>query len=232
MFNFSGKQWTYISKEAKEFIQKLLCKDVSKRPSAEEAWNDVWIQSRQNNLFNDNTISIKALAKLSKFRANSHLQQATLQYITSNLTTNQQIEEIRKSFVSIDKNGDGNLSINELRLGFDNITLSSSITIEEILSKCDSDLNGMIDYNEFLTATLNWQKLLSHEILESAFAAYDKDKNGSICISEIKNFLGGKDHEINGAWDKFLEEADVNKDGVIDLQEFKTLMLAKIGNSE
>ena len=168
------------------------------------------------------------MKKLAAFRANSRLQQATLQYIASNLTANQQIEELRKAFIAIDKNGDGHLSINELKTGFDNISISSTVKVEEILKRCDSDLNGMIDYNEFITATINWQKCLSQELLESAFKAYDKDKNGTISVTEIKQFLGGEGSELDSVWTRILNDADTNQDGVIDLEEFKTLMLAKI----
>ena len=40
VFNFSGKEWSGISKEAKNLIQKMLTKDVAKRLTAEEAWSD------------------------------------------------------------------------------------------------------------------------------------------------------------------------------------------------
>lgn len=228
VFNFSGKQWQSISKDAKDFIQKLLTKDVSKRLNAEEAWNDPWVQTRAKGLVSDNIVDPKALKKLSGFRANSRLQQATLQFIASNLTASQQIDELRKTFVGLDKNGDGYLSVNELKAGFENISISSSVKVEEILKSCDSNLNGLIDYNEFITATMNWHKTLSQDLLESAFKAYDKDKNGTISLNEIKQFLGGEDTELDGVWSKILNEADTNGDGVIDLEEFKTLMLAKI----
>lgn len=167
------------------------------------------------------------MKKLAGFRANSRLQQATLQYIASNLTAGQQIEELRKAFVALDKNGDGHLTVSELKVGYENISLSSSVKIDEILKRCDTDLNGMIDYNEFITATINWQKHLSQEMLESAFKAYDKDKNGTISLSEIKQFLGGEESESDSVWTKILNEADINGDGVIDLEEFKILMLSK-----
>ena len=228
VFNFSGKQWTAVSKEAKTLIEKMLTKDVVKRLSAEEAWNSEWVQQRSKGLVVDNEIDNKALKKLSVFRANSRLQQATLQYIASHLTASQQIEDLRKAFVTIDKNGDGHLSVTELASGFDSTCLSASVKIEEILKRCDTDLNGMIDYNEFITATISWHKHLSQELLESAFRAYDKDSNGSISVGEIKQFLGGEEHDPSGVWAKILNEADVNGDGVIDLEEFKTLMLSKI----
>lgn len=228
VFNFSSKVWGNISKEAKDLIQKMLCKDMEKRLSAMEAWNHPWVQTRAKGLVEDNPIDLKALKKLAGFRATSRLQQATLQYIASNLTASQQIEELRKAFISLDKNGDGHLSANELRLGYETISLSSSIKIDEILKNCDSDLNGLIDYNEFITATINWQKHLSHELLESAFKAYDKDKNGTISVNEIKMFLGGDGTELDSVWAKILSDADINGDGVIDLDEFKTIMLSHI----
>jgi calcium-dependent protein kinase len=228
VFSFSGSQWSNISKEAKEFITRLLSKNIEKRPSAEEAWNDDWIQQRSKGMIEDNLVDEKALKKLAVFRSTSRLQQATLQYIASNLTASQQIEELRKAFVKIDKNGDGHLSPLELKLGYQNITLSSAIGLADILKNCDSDLNGMIDYNEFITATINWQKQLSQQILESAFKAYDRDKNGTISVNEIKMFLGADDGELDQVWMKILSDADTNGDGVIDLEEFKNIMLSEI----
>lgn len=228
VFNFSGSQWACISKDGKDFIQRLLTKDTSKRPSAEEAWNDEWVQKRSQNLISDNIIDDKALNKLANFRSKSRLQQATLQYIASNLMASQQIEDLRKAFIRIDKNGDGHLSPNELRLGYENITLSSQVSLEDILKNCDSDLNGMIDYNEFITATINWHKQLSQKTLECAFRAYDKDKNGTISVEEIRQFLGGDEREMDAIWIKILKDADINGDGVIDLEEFKKIMLGEI----
>lgn len=42
------------------------------------------------------------------------------------------------------------------------------------MESCDLDGNGTIDYNEFLAATLNRNKVLSKNNLEAAFAAFDK----------------------------------------------------------
>jgi Ca2+-binding EF-hand superfamily protein len=42
------------------------------------------------------------------------------------------------------------------------------------MESCDLDGNGIIDYNEFLAATMNRNKVLSKNNLEAAFAAFDK----------------------------------------------------------
>ena len=54
----------------------------------------------------------------------------------------------------------------------------------------DVDKSGEIDFSEFVTATVNRSNLFSEEKLRSAFNIYDKDKNGSISIDEIKEVLG------------------------------------------
>ena len=164
-----------------------------------------------------------------KFQTSSHLQQATLSFIASNLTTSNEIMELKNAFVLLDENGDGHLTVTELKNGFSTLSLSSAIDIDKILDNCDVDFNGILDYNEFITATIDWGKHLSHGLLESAFKAFDKDKSGTISLHEIRDFLGAGDDALTSLWKKTLDEADSNGDGVIDLDEFKALMLKTIG---
>lgn len=42
------------------------------------------------------------------------------------------------------------------------------------MESMDLDGNGTIDYNEFITATINKSKILSKTNLETAFKAFDK----------------------------------------------------------
>lgn len=223
VFSFSGKEWAGVSKEAKSLIQKMLTKDVSSRVTAEEAFNDPWVQNRGKE--EDCELSASTLESLANFKTTSKLQQATLSYIASNLTTCQEINELKKAFVILDENGDGRLSISELKNGFENLRISCAVDIDRIVRQCDMDNNGMIDYSEFITATLDWGKHLTQDMLEMAFKAYDTELTGSIGVDEIKSFLGG-DSLYNDVWDQMLIDADINGDGKIDLMEFKNLMLS------
>ncbi|OMJ88871.1 hypothetical protein SteCoe_9073 [Stentor coeruleus] len=227
IFDFSHKRWKNVSKNAKDLIQKMLNKDPERRFSASEAWNHSWVQSsvtKENQL---GELGSSVLKHLAAFRANTRLQQATFSYIASSMTTSNEIDELRKAFIILDTDGNGHLSELELRRGFSNISLSASVKLEDILKSCDSDMNGQIDYSEFITAAIDWHKHLSKEILENTFKAYDKDDSGSISITELREFLGGDDDKMDEFWKQLLEDADSNGDGVIDLQEFKELMLRK-----
>jgi calcium-dependent protein kinase len=50
----------------------------------------------------------------------------------------------------------------------------------------DTDNSGYIEYNEFITSTVEKNTMLTKQNLEQAFNAFDKDKSGSISVSEVK----------------------------------------------
>ena len=230
VFGFSSKEWVGVSKEAKDLIKKMLTKDSNARISAEEAWNDPWVQSYADVNRKKHPLDQTAMQNLVNFRTSSKLQQATLAFIASNLASSHEIEELRSAFTVLDINGDGQINEEELRIGFSTLSLSASSNVEQILTRCDLDGNGMIDYNEFIMAALDWQKHLSNELLQAAFKAYDTDNSGSISILEIKEFLGCAGGEIDSEWKQIFDDADANGDGCIDLDEFKAMMLSKINN--
>ena len=64
-------------------------------------------------------------------------------------------------------------------------------------------------------------------MLESVFKAYDKDKSGTISLDEIKEFLGEDKTNLHPCWDNILRAADSNGYGVIDLDEFKRIIISQ-----
>lgn len=65
--------------------------------------------------------------------------------------------------------------------------------VQRIMQSVDLDNSGFIDYTEFLTATMERDKLLSKSNLETAFEAFDKDGSGSITALELRQMIGGED---------------------------------------
>ena len=141
------------------------------------------------------------------------------------MITSEEIEEVRKAFISFDENGDGKLSRDELIRGYRENKMNLPDDIDEILDNCDSDRNGYIEYNEFLTSAMNWQKALSKERLKVAFRDFDKDGSGKISLVELRQALGGTDSTDQDVWVSMIEEGDKNGDGEIDLEEFTDYMM-------
>ena len=50
---------------------------------------------------------------------------------------------------------------------------------------------------------------------------FDKDGSGKLSISEIRAVFGGDED----SWKKVISEIDLNKDGEVDYEEFKLMML-------
>ena len=80
----------------------------------------------------------------------------------------------------------------------------------------DTDKKGVVNYTNFIIASLNKDTLLSDENLEKAFSAFDTDGSGGISLEELKYTLGGskiKDY----VWTKLLDEVDGDGNGELDL---------------
>ena len=224
-FSFTGKEWAGISTEAKSLIMKMLTRNPLRRPTATEIFNDTWIQQRFNNKLQDNPLALKSLKNLTHFRASRHLQKVIMEFMAAQLTSAEETNDLRSAFIALDKNGDGKLSIDELQSGFKLAGIGQE-EIQNIVNYCDGDGSGYIDYTEFLTATINWKKVLNKGKIENVFNVFDQDRSGTVTLAEMKKFFGeaGKIIEED-VWKEMMNEADLNGDGQIDLDEFVKLML-------
>ena len=115
------------------------------------------------------------------------------------MLSKQKKEELAKVFKAFDKNGDGRLSMDEVKQGYlDHYgKVVSDEEVEKMFKSVDSDNSGFIDYTEFVVAAMNEHELTSNEFLQAAFKMFDKDGSGVITSDEIKTVLGFGDSQIN-----------------------------------
>ena len=95
----------------------------------------------------------------------------------------------------------------------------------EIINAIDKDKNNCIEYEEFISATINLDMLLSDKYLHLAFDSYDKDGSQLLSVHEIEKALGIIEGEDNDVKKGIIKEIDLNGDGEISFDEFKQLML-------
>jgi len=116
-----------------------------------------------------------------------------LTFIASQLSTKEEKQQLIDTFKKLDTNGDGVLSREEILEGYRQLMSDEEAQeeVNKIMEMVDLDKSGSIDYTEFVAATLDRKKLINKERLEQAFNMFDKDGNGTIDASELKEILGG-----------------------------------------
>lgn len=80
-----------------------------------------------------------------------------------------------KTFKDIDANGDGQLTRQELVLGYKKLFPHEDpeAEVEKIMGLVDANNSGVLDYSEFVVATMNKKNMLSKQKLEKAFKMFD-----------------------------------------------------------
>jgi calcium-dependent protein kinase len=135
-------------------------------------------------------------------------------------------EKLGKIFKSLDANGDGKLSKEEIHDGYEDHfgKLLNEDELDKLFNDVDTDKSGFIDYSEFIVATMSSKKNMSEEKLTAAFKLFDKDNNGTISPQELKDVMSATGQISDAAIDEILKQADENNDGEIEFNEFCNLM--------
>ena len=218
-FVFPEAEWANISKEAKDLINKMLSEPLT-RLTAEQVLGHPWLV----NQLNKNTKAKEIKINFNTFKTYSganKLSRAVLTYIASRLTDDE-VKKLKDAFQKIDVNGDGMLTLDELKNAISQNPEVHVMNIEQIFKTIDTDNSGVINYTEFLAASIDKRIYLQEDKLRDAFKLFDEDKSGKISKSEISKVLKFK--KSGAEMTKLFEKYDLNGDGEIDFDEFLNMM--------
>eukprot|EP00397_Hematodinium_sp_SG-2012_P008862 GEMP01008931.1.p1 GENE.GEMP01008931.1~~GEMP01008931.1.p1 ORF type:complete len:468 (+),score=108.98 GEMP01008931.1:96-1499(+) len=226
-YDFPQEDWGNISSSAKELIQMLLAMDEVKRISAEDALKHIWIGNAPSS---DAPLSIKVMSNFKSFRNQNRLKKIALTAIAQQLPE-AEIKQLKETFLAIDKNGDGTLTLQEIKDGAAKHNVNLPEDFASIFTSMDSDGSGCIDYTEFIAATMEKRVYMQEDLCWSAFRVFDLDGDGKITTAELTKVLGDMDGTGGQATlpgmrnaEKLIAEADTDGDGTIDFDEFMAMM--------
>ncbi|KAL5181285.1 Calcium-dependent protein kinase 28 [Glycine soja] len=233
--DFRRKPWPTISNAAKDFMKKLLVKDPRARYTAAQAlckyptfnlsnYAHPWVREGGEAL--EIPIDISVLNNMRQFVKYSRLKQFALRALASTLNEGE-LSDLKDQFDAIDVDKNGSISLEEMRqaLAKDQPWKLKESRVLEILQAIDSNTDGLVDFTEFVAATLHVHQLEEHDSdkwqqrSQAAFEKFDLDKDGYITPDELRMHTG-----LRGSIDPLLEEADIDKDGKISLPEFRRLL--------
>ena len=229
IYKKDDKRWKKASKDVKDLIQKLLIYSPKKRLTALQALKHPWFKITDSNVLYDNVPKndiIDCIRNLLTYNISSKLEELVLAYIIHNIPRPKQSKSCIKLFKLVNEVGDGKLLKRELKktlLLFVSEDFLNKYDFDEQFSLIDGDKKGYINYEEFLRACLDRKKILTDNILKYAFSFFDPNNTGFIRKKRMKSFFGNRVDE--NTFKNIFDEIDSDKDGKINFQDFKAMLL-------
>nr|GMD20529.1 calcium-dependent protein kinase 34-like [Ipomoea batatas] len=214
--------WTSISPGANDIVRKMLKSDPKQRLTAFEVLNHPWI--KEDGEAPDTPLDNVVLDRIKQFRAMNKFKQVALRVIAGCLSE-EEIMGLKEMFKSMDTDGNGTITLEELKQGLAKQgTKLSEYEVKQLMEAADADGNGLIDYEEFITATMHLNKLDREEHLYKAFQYFDKDNSGFITRDELEQALRDFGMSDDNDIKEIISDVDADNDGHINYDEFAAMM--------
>jgi len=144
-----------------------------------------------------------------------------------------EVGDLQELFLLLDTNNTGTLSLEELKIAFEQLNVPdvSDEEMKKLFKGIDHDGSGQIHYTELLAAFAESHGLVSMDRLADAFDRIDADGKGYIDHEDLKKILG-KEFADEEVVKKMIEEADFKKNGRVDYEELLQLMFGEESDDE
>ncbi|EEY59682.1 protein kinase, putative [Phytophthora infestans T30-4] len=168
------------------------------------------------------TLNPNIFSSLKRFTGNNKLKKAALGVI-ADLATEGEIAELKNQFMAIDTDGNGVITVSELAEALRDTGLGMiEEEVLELVKGIDIDGDGLVDYPEFLAATMKRNLANQKEHLINAFNYFDTTNTGHITKADLVQFMGSEEQA-----QEVINDVDANGDGVISFEEFVAMMNRK-----
>ena len=189
-------------REVIDFISQCLNKNYDHRPTISQLFASKWMRRYSHlnqgmsenqqieNFLTDEKVDVGL--HLYKFKEATNFQSGVTSLLVNLKLGEDEFNKLRRVFVLLDTDRDGQLSLQELEEQMGQVekvflnVLGRIPNWKALVSSIDSDENGRVNYEEFLTAASNKAKLFSDKNLRIAFDILDKNGNGFICKDDLK----------------------------------------------
>lgn len=219
-FNFNGSVWKNISQDAKDFISRILVK--KNRPTANELLNDKWV--KVDGSAPTTTLTPTIVQRMNEFTGMSKLRKLAAQMMVAAVPADKLVG-LEQMFKAFDKDGSGTISVDELRQGLKSMAKQVGgkqmidDDLQALVANLDLDGNGMLDYREFVSATIHMAKLETDDHILEVFKKLDKNQNGFISPDEIKAAGAELGMDLASELASFMA-SDKDGDGQVSHDEF------------
>ncbi|KAK4321416.1 hypothetical protein Pmani_007771 [Petrolisthes manimaculis] len=151
-------------------------------------------------------------------------------YSRNNCNYNTRRHALQKAFDSFDTDGKGYITPETVGviLRMMGVKISEK-NLQEVIAETDEDGSGELEFEEFVELAAKFlieedEEALKEELRE-AFRIYDKEGNGYITTSVLKEILRELDNRLTEEdLEGIIEEVDEDGSGTLDFDEFMEMM--------
>jgi len=218
---FKESAWRAVSEEAKHMVRQLMRMAPNERYTAEQALSDAWLKA-QAPAGPALCMEDDFLQRWHRYKRQSRIRKAAL-YIIAGQLHDSETKELRDCFTALDSDGNGRLSLGELRQGLEQVGLARSDSdLVQLMGSVDQDGSGSINYTEFIAASIDGSKAINRDVCRTAFGLFDRDGDGEISTAEMAQVLDRG--RVKAGTVDMMRKADSNYNGKIDFEEFMAMM--------
>jgi calcium-dependent protein kinase len=192
--------WSHISTDAKDLTRRLLLRDPRERITAAEAMKHRWFKDPLKPTLhgsNGGLITQSIFEGLKDFNKSTRMKQVFLRLMARELTEIQ-TQDLRKKFLTLDKNRNGRITKTELVTAMKAVGMNAA-DVDELIPK---SADGGISYNQFLAALSERKVKFGKTQLREAFKKIDTDQSGFVKMAQleeiIRNNIGPEIDEVLG----------------------------------
>ena len=138
-----------------------------------------------------------------------------------------EINELKEVFAVFDKDHNGSVSLNDLRLVMNQLgRFPTEPELYDMIREVNKNGSGSIEFNDFLGLMNSVSKKQGSENdLQDAFNVFDADADGRIGVNDLKKVIQSLGESLSEAEiSDLFQVADHDKDGFINFKEFSQLM--------
>ncbi|CAD8081206.1 unnamed protein product [Paramecium primaurelia] len=174
------------SPSLKRILKKMLEKKINERITMEEAKKQLSKNEQRNNY---SEVLIKPLYYLSQCKPRNYFQVVILAFMLNKFNQEEECM-LQKIFNDADLDQDGLLKKEDILRLYKSIVEYESINvdIQQLIQKLAITNQESIDINEFISASLNLEDLLSQTYLETCFK-YLQNQRGYITCNSVKRYI-------------------------------------------
>jgi calcium-dependent protein kinase len=195
----------------------------SYRPTAAKALKHKWLREQLG--IEDLAVSRASISHRSvrtgaftNYLAMKKLKKAALGYIASNLTQ-EEVGTLEGIFNSMDKNGDGNISLKELDEAIAKGNFSENILHDLRALRTDLAISGdqQLNWRDFVASTMDRSLALREDNMKMAFEHFRHTDAEYLTIDDLAEIFGGRAQ----AREVMAAVLDPDRDGKVSFEDFR-----------